>query len=489
MGLLTVALRRLARTLRTWAFNTASVAIYLASGGSQAIREGHWRRWRGWTNWSRTYGARPQRFETPATLDELCEIVRQATSLRTVGAGHSFNGSPLCPGGVMLSLDALDEIVAIDRARNVVTVQAGVRLHRLTDQLAAAGLALPVLGSHNRQSIGGLLATDLHGTGRDHGFLSEVVLALQIVDAAGQVHQVRRGDELFHAALGAIGTCGIVTQVELQCVAQFNLAKSVQVLSRAWVRDTIDTLLATNDHISFYYMGGVDVKNVRMNVWNRSDRAPDRGLRLKKMWYELLDMAISGYLLGIARVLNVARAFATLGLLFFKVTMHGRFTVYPSASGFARTLYYHHDELEYGVPYEQHRACLEEVLQLLQRHRFLAIVEVRFTPDTSQALIGPGSGRRTCFIEIAPSLSLDSRKLYAEAEVIFARYGGRPHLGKKTSATGQTLQQLFGTSWDRLRAVQARQDPEGKFVNAFAGTLFPPVDRGEAARPLHAEVG
>jgi FAD/FMN-containing dehydrogenase len=484
MGLVTVALRRLRRTLATWAFNTASVGIYLVTLGKQAIREGHYRGRRGWTNWSRVFEARPERFETPTTLEELCEIVRGAVALRTVGAGHSFNGSPLSPGGVMLSLDGLDQIVAIDAARKVVTVQAGMRLYRLTARLAEAGLALPLLGSHNRQSIGGLIATDLHGTGRHHGFLSEAVLALQIMDAAGEVREVRRGDELFHAAIGAIGTCGIVTQVELQCVSQFNLAKSVEVRPRAWVRDNIDRLVADNDHLSFYYIGGVDVRNVRMNLWNRSSLPIDRGLGCKKVWYELLDMAVSGYLLGISRALSLARPFAALGLLFFKLTMHGRRTVYPSPSGFSRTLYYHHDEIEYGVAYERHRECLDEVLELMQRRRFVAIVEVRFTPAASQALVGPGAGRRTCFIEVAPSLSLDSRAFYSELEDIFARYDGRPHLGKQTAATREIMQERFGARWTRFRAVQVRQDPEGKFVNAFAQPIFglDPV-REQAATP------
>lgn len=462
---------RLRRTARTWAINTRNTAAYLLSGGRQTVHEGRYDRWRGtWTNWSRTFEAQPQRFEMPETEEEICSIVRASSKLRVVAGGHSFNASPLT-NGTMLSLDHYNRIISVDRTSRVVHVQAGVRLRDLTEHLQPLGLALPVLGSTNAQSIGGLVATDLHGTGRDHGFLSEQILSLRIVDASGEPRTFRRGSDVFHAAIGALGTCGLVTDVELQCVPAFNLEKSLQIVPRRWVRAHIDQILADNHHVSFYYAGGVDVHNVRMNLWNRTDKTPDRALVLKKMSYELLDMLVSGYLLGLSKLLDMADSFATLGLLFFKATMDGRITVYPAAPGFSRKLYYHHDEIEYGVPYEVHQECLDEVLALLRRKRFLTIVEVRFTPDTSSALLGPGVGRRTCFIELAPSLSLDSSEIFAEVEAIFARYGGQPHLGKKTSVTGAAMAEMYRARWEKFCEVRRQQDPGGKFLNDFS-SLF-----------------
>lgn len=462
---------RLKRTARTWAINTGNTAVYLLSGGRQTRHEGRYDPSRGtWTNWSRTFEAQPQRFAMPETEEEICALVRESSKVRVVASGHSFNASPLT-SGTMISLDHYNRILSVDLTTRVVHVQAGARLRDLNEHLQALGLAFPVLGSTNAQSVGGLVATDLHGTGRDHGFLSEQILSLRIVDAAGVARTFRRGSDVFHAAIGGLGTCGLVIAVELQCVPGFNLEKSLQIVPRRWVRDNIDQILAGNDHVSFYYAGGVDVANVRMNLWNRTEKPASRWLGARKMTYELLDMLISGYLLGVSRLLDMANAFATLGLLFFKATMHGRITVYPSAPGFARKLYYHHDEIEYGVPYETHQACLDEILAMLRRRRFLSIVEVRFTPDTSSALLGPGVGRRTCFIELAPSLSLDSAEVFAEAEAIFARYRGQPHLGKKTTLTSADMAELYQARWQTFCEARRQQDPGGKFLNDF-GALF-----------------
>ncbi|HWO07830.1 MAG TPA: FAD-binding protein, partial [Polyangiaceae bacterium] len=137
-----------------------------------------------WRNWSGSEQIEPRRFVVPENEPAIIEAVRSARRLRVVGGGHSFNGSPLC-ADTMLSLDACRRVLALDRQRRVIHVEAGLRLRDLSRVLAANGLALPVLGSTDAQSIGGLVATDLHGTGREHGFLSQQILGLRLVSAAG----------------------------------------------------------------------------------------------------------------------------------------------------------------------------------------------------------------------------------------------------------------------------------------------------------------
>jgi len=199
---------------------------------------------------------------------------------------------------------------------------------------------------------------------------------------------------------------------------------------------------------------------------------------------ELLDMLLSGYLLDLARLLKSTRPFANASLGFMKLLLNGRSTVCPSYEGFRRRLYFQHDELEYGVPYEVHQECLQEVLALLERRHFVTLIEVRFAPDTSQALLGPGVGRRTCFIELAPSLSLDNARVFEEVEHILLRYGGRVHLGKATRVTGERMEEMFGERWRAFREVQRAQDPCGKFANDFVARTFWPTGRAEPSREL-----
>ncbi|WP_281319658.1 D-arabinono-1,4-lactone oxidase [Polyangium sp. y55x31] len=466
---------RIERIARTWTINTANTVVYILSFGEHVLHEGRYARLRGiWSNWSRSFESQPASFETPETEEEICRIVRESTRLRAVGGGHTFNASPLT-NGTMLSLDRYTKVLSIDEVTRRVRVQTGIRLRDLTAVLLDHGLALSVQGSTDAQSLAGLLSTDIHGTGRDDGFLSSNVLSLRLVDAEGRARTLYPKDEMFHAALGGLGACGVITEVEIQCESAYNLRKSVEIVERDWVTKNIDAILEEHKHVSFYYIGGVYTESVRMNVWDRTVEPPTSLYRLHKMRLELTDMLVSGYALGLAKLLDLSDLVANLGLGFMRLTMNGHSTVYPAREGFPRKLFYRHDELEYGVPYDAHQACLDEVFAYLEEKRFLTIIEVRFTPDKSQSLLGPGVGRRTCFIELAPSLSVDSTKVFADVEEILWKHGGQLHFGKATRAGAKEMAAMYGERFTRFQRARHAADPRGKFVNDFIARLFTDV--------------
>lgn len=461
-------LARLGERIETNVFDIVHGGLYLAIGSPE--HEGHYEDGV-WRNWTRSYEARPAEYATPESQTQITEFIANASSVRVVGGGHTFNDSPLTIGS-MLSLDAYDGVLAIDRTSKVARVQAGVRLRDLNQSLWSAGLALPVLGSTDAQSIGGLIATDLHGSGRDHGFLSEQVLALTVLDHRGVAQTVRRGDELFHAVFGALGTCGVVVEVELQLVDAYNLIKTTEMVDRVASEANIEELIAANDHLSFYYIGGGDdAESVRLHCWNHTQLAETPDWPKLKTRAELSDFAISAFVPGAAKLIADIDEDAPLSNLLAP----DHRMIMPASQGFGRKLFYRHDEIEYGVPFELWQPCLAEIMHLLHRKQFFSVVEVRFTPDVSQALIGPGVGRRTCYIELATPLSQDTSTIYPAVEDIFKAHRGQPHLGKKTTFTTQDMLETYGDRYVRFQKVRAQQDPACKFLNAFTSRVFGPI--------------
>ena len=68
-----------------------------------------------WRNWSGSAVAQPTQQQTPADEDALRALVRDASALRVVGAGHSF--TPLVPtAGIQVSLDRLSGLITHDVA-------------------------------------------------------------------------------------------------------------------------------------------------------------------------------------------------------------------------------------------------------------------------------------------------------------------------------------------------------------------------------------
>ena len=58
-------------------------------------------------------------------------------------------------------------------------VKGGTRVRNVVHAMLAEGWAFAALPSHDAQSIAGILSTDVHGTGRDWGFVSQSVVGLK----------------------------------------------------------------------------------------------------------------------------------------------------------------------------------------------------------------------------------------------------------------------------------------------------------------------
>jgi L-gulonolactone oxidase len=474
----------LGRLLKTWLINAANLAVYVVTWGRRVLHEGIFRNGQ-WTDWARAFSCKPQLYAQPTSEQEICDIVRTSSKVRVTGAGHSFNRGVLTEH-TLLSLDKYNRVEIRENpskpGQKIAKAQAGIRLRDLTRILWDAGLSISIGGSTDAQSIGGLLSTDVHGTGRDHGFVSETILSIRLVDAFGNARTFDRNSDVFHAAIGGAGTCGVIIEAEMECEPAYQLAKAVRVVDREWAEDNIEALLSENTHVSFYYFAGFartfDQENVtglnkiRMNKWNRTVEPPDAWRTFNEIVVEVGDILFSGFVFDIARFLHMSDRLARTLLRIYAFAVNLRQVVYKSSEGFPRKVYFRHDELEYGLPFENYRACLREVRRLLIKIKYPLIIEVRFTPDHSQAFLGPGTGRRSAYLEITPSMSRPTDGMFMKVEEIILRYGGQAHLGKKSYVDRQTFEQMYSRTIQRFQSVRQAQDPNGKFLNDFTGRLF-----------------
>src|SRR5215203_2555487 len=144
-------------------------------------------------NWAGRFRYRPQRFVRPTTEEEIIELINESKSLRVFGSGHSFNNG-VVSDETLISLDSYSG--PLDRKglkEGQITVKGGTRIRKVVELLAKKGLAFRALPSHDAQSIGGILSTDVHGTGRifgpeeeSWGFVSQSVAGLKLIDGRGE---------------------------------------------------------------------------------------------------------------------------------------------------------------------------------------------------------------------------------------------------------------------------------------------------------------
>src|SRR6476620_2334075 len=121
-----------------------------------------------WSYWAGDQRCEPAAVERPAAVGDVVGAVERAVAarrgVRVAGSGHSFTAAALTDG-TLLSLDRMGALLDADPGSGLVRVEAGMRLHALSEALAEHGLALPNLGDIDEQSIAGAIATATHGTG------------------------------------------------------------------------------------------------------------------------------------------------------------------------------------------------------------------------------------------------------------------------------------------------------------------------------------
>jgi hypothetical protein len=423
-------------------------------------------------NWGRRFRYRPDRFEQPASEEELIRIIKQAKDLRLFGSAHSFNDGVVADT-TLVSLDRYAGVVHEDRPNKRLIVKSGTRVRDLVRMLLERGWAFKALPSHDAQSIAGILSTDVHGTGRDWGFVSETVVDLKIIDGNGNATTCVPTDDLFRAVIGGVGAAGVISEVTVQAVDRFNVEQKFEISDLSYVESHLDELLANNEHLSLYLFPFTT--KCQVSSWN-STKKPKSFLgpvqefiaisfdALLAAWFGNL-MAYTGALPKLSRV--------THGL------KKGTDLVMESNKAFNRTIYHLHQELEFTVPYADTFEMCRKFIGLYE-YMYLEsplpypLFEVRFTPAGHDlTLIGAGRDRRSTWIDLVINDSHGFEKYYAAAEELMKEVGARPHLGKYCQAHNKVdMEKLHSTHFTKFLQIRDQQDPQRKFTNSFTRRLF-----------------
>jgi FAD/FMN-containing dehydrogenase len=456
--------------LRAGSATTVNVILNAATLGRYVWLEG--RVSRGvFMNWARRFRYTPEEFVRPATEEEILDLVKRSGSLRVFGSAHSFNAG-VVSGGALVSLDDYSGLIHKDRAAKQITVKGGTRVREVVKLLLEEGWAFRALPSHDAQSIAGILSTDVHGTGRDWGFVSESVTRLELVDGRGEIHECRPGDDLFRAAIGGIGAVGVITSVTVQGVERFSVEQRVQTKDISFVESNLDRLLDENDHLSLYLFPFT--QKCRVNMWNRTRKARSPLGGLKEFLKTSADALLAAW---------IGNFFAHSGLLaVFSPLMYGielgSHVVMESNKAFNRTIYHLHQELEFTVPFEDMFETARHFIELYEEMYPsglpYTLFEVRFTPGGHDlTMIGAGRERRCAWIDLVCTDSRGFERYYAAAEELVREIGARPHLGKYCEDLTETdLAKLHQENFTKFQNLVEKHDTTRKFANEFTRRLF-----------------
>ncbi|KAK5049034.1 hypothetical protein LTR84_005456 [Exophiala bonariae] len=203
--------------------------------------------------WAQTFFSRPELYFQPWSVPELQKIVTAARRTRkrlcVTGFGHSPSDLT-CTSSWLINLDNLSQILErnVDNTAGLTRFQAGMSLHNLNLELAKDGYTLPNLGSIDVQSVAGVISTGTHGSSLKHGLISQSITSLTILLSNSQLVtcSASKNEDLFRAALLSLGSLGIITEITLQAVPDFNVSWSQSLHTLKSVTDDWSKTLWTD---------------------------------------------------------------------------------------------------------------------------------------------------------------------------------------------------------------------------------------------------
>src|SRR5688572_1771436 len=205
-------------------------------------------------NWAGNITYSAARLHRPATIEQVQELVSSSNTVRVLGSRHSFNGIADCDED-LISLERLDQVIALDRERRTVTIEGGVRYGPLCQYLEREGHALHNLASLPHISVAVACATATHGSGNNNGNLATAVTALEFVNARGDVILLSREQhgEQFQGAVVGLGGLGAVTKLTLKIQPTFDMSQKVyENLLLTALEDHFDEITSSAYSVSLF---------------------------------------------------------------------------------------------------------------------------------------------------------------------------------------------------------------------------------------------
>ncbi len=230
---------------------------------------------------SRLNPTRVTRVARPRSLPELETLCREAQGRGEVvsiaGGRHAMGGQQFGTDTLHVDTRGLDRVLAFDPEAGTIEVEAGIEWPALIDwcvgeQQAAArhwGIRQKQTGA-DRLTVGGALASNVHGRGLRFAPIVGDVASFTLVDAEGRVQHCSReqNTELFGLVIGGYGLFGVVYSVVLQLAPRRKIERVVEVrgvegLDEAFAKRIADGFLygdfqfKTDENASDYLQTGV----------------------------------------------------------------------------------------------------------------------------------------------------------------------------------------------------------------------------------------
>ena len=178
---------------------------------------------------------------------------REKRAVSIAGARHAMGGQQFGADALLVDMTGMPRVLAFDRERGEVEVEAGIEWPDLIDHLirtqegqARQWSIVQKQTGADRFTIGGTLSANAHGRGLRYRPVIQDVASFSLLDAAGRLVTCDRHEnaELFRLAIGGYGLLGVIVSVRLRLAPRRKLRRVVELREVGTIAEAFDRRIA-----------------------------------------------------------------------------------------------------------------------------------------------------------------------------------------------------------------------------------------------------
>ena len=146
----------------------------------------------------------------PRNLNQLKTLIKNDIIVR--GFGRSYGDSSIQPNSTIIT-SKLKKILYFDKKKGIIEVESGLSIKDLIKETLVSGWFLPVTPGSKNISIGGMVASDVHGKNHHQvGSFRNFITELKIINNKKKVILCnnKKNINLFNYSIGGMGLTGII---------------------------------------------------------------------------------------------------------------------------------------------------------------------------------------------------------------------------------------------------------------------------------------
>jgi len=153
----------------------------------------------------------------PQTQLDCASFLKSSEIVLPRGMGRSYGDS--ANSSTVIESTYLDHFIEFDETTGILACEAGVSIREILQLIVPKGWFVPVTPGSSFVTIGGAIASDVHG--KNHhlsGTFSEHLLSFDLMLGSGEIVSVTKDNypDLFRATCGGMGLTGIILSASFQ---------------------------------------------------------------------------------------------------------------------------------------------------------------------------------------------------------------------------------------------------------------------------------